>query len=315
MDEKDTTASSSLSKSKRISVGQYYKETQVAPKYNLQERNQPLPRTQAQVDRYFEYTFVPKSRLLGVCKFIESVIKASRITVDNNGQMQVTALDTSERNKNVLRPESINMNEWIASHIIIFHNYCNSELYVKHCSKSLTTMYDVKKESTEEEEASKGFLCNQYGCPSMTAGSKAEYLWADGKTVKQPTSIPAPKYIYHVLEWTSYELHESGAFPRKDNGPYSDHFLSVTAKRMLRRMFRIFAHFQCHHAEGMGEEEGKLFKAYLRQLVGLVREYKLVDSKEASVLIKSSSSNSHHNKSKKHRKHNTEETSMSRDSK
>lgn len=315
MDDSEVTGtSSSLSKSKHISVAQFYKGTQVAPSYNTHERNKPSLPVE---NKYFEYVFVPKSRLLGVSKFIESVIKASRITVEQDMmQLSVSSNENGEKNKNVVCPESINLSEWIAAHIILFHNFANTELYIKYCSKDISAKKASKEKDsqedspkdTDEQDKDTDKKCNQFTCPAMTAGNKAEYLWADGKTVKQPTSVPAPKYIYHILEWTSYELNESGAFPRKDNAPYSDNFLSSTARRIIKRLFRVYAHFQYSHLNDMTEQDRKLFEVYLKQLLGLIQEYKLMDPKESSVLIHSH--HHHHKKEKKKRKPKSETTAQ-----
>ena len=134
----------------------------------------------------------------------------------------------------------------------------------------------------------------------MTAGSKAEYLWADGKTVRQPTSISAPKYIFHVLEWCDYELVESGSFPLRDFADYPDHFISHYVKKMIRRLFRVYAHFRySHYRERESDDDlGKLFDAYIRHLLLLVQEFKLMESKEISVLLKTANHRNHMRKLK-----------------
>ena len=67
----------------------------------------------------------------------------------------------------VLLPEGEDVNEWLAMNSIEFYNQIN-------------ILFGVVQ----------GF-CTQQSCPIMSAGSKYEYLWADGNNVKTPLKVSA----------------------------------------------------------------------------------------------------------------------------
>lgn len=123
--------------------------------------------------------------------------------------------------------------------------------------------------------------CNAKKCFSMTAGEKHEYLWADGRTILKPMSIPAPDYIDYLMTWMDYELNiqldeasNAALISGKSNGRHS------VTKTIIKRIIRVFAHMEIEH-----EQEMKNIGIYhrheriLKHYVELVNKYKLTDRK------------------------------------
>lgn len=55
--------------------------------------------------------------------------------------------------------------------------------------------------------------CNEKSCPTMSGGSRYEYLWADGDAYKKPTQLPAPKYIELLMDWIESQINNEHLFP------------------------------------------------------------------------------------------------------
>lgn len=58
-------------------------------------------------------------------------------------------------------------------------------------------------------------FCTEESCPIMSAGSKYEYHWADGQTVKKPLKCSAPYYIDCLMGWIQEQLDNESLFPSK----------------------------------------------------------------------------------------------------
>lgn len=48
--------------------------------------------------------------------------------------------------------------------------------------------------------------CTAESCPTMNAGPKYEYRWADGVKVKKPVECSAPAYVLYLMEWVETQL-------------------------------------------------------------------------------------------------------------
>jgi MOB kinase activator 1 len=68
-------------------------------------------------------------------------------------------------------PEGEMLNEWLAVKTIEFY-------------KEISLLFGCLTE-----------FCTESTCPSMTAGSRFEYLWADSSCLKKPMKVSAAKYI------------------------------------------------------------------------------------------------------------------------
>ena len=68
-------------------------------------------------------------------------------------------------------PQGENLNEWLAVKTIEFF-------------KEISLLFGCLTE-----------FCTKFTCPTMTAGSRYEYLWADNTSVKKPMKVSAAEYI------------------------------------------------------------------------------------------------------------------------
>ena len=89
----------------------------------------------------------------------------------------------------VLLPEGEDINEWLAMNTIEFYNQIN-------------ILYGVVQ----------GF-CTEATCPTMSAGAKFEYLWADGNNVKTPLKVNANEYIGYLMSWVETQFEKEAIFP------------------------------------------------------------------------------------------------------
>ncbi len=74
-------------------------------------------------------------------------------------------------------PAGEDLNEWLAVNTIEFYNEIN-------------VIYGILIE-----------FCIPESCPTMSAGPKYEYLWADGQNVKTPLKVSAAEYIDYLMTW------------------------------------------------------------------------------------------------------------------
>ena len=81
------------------------------------------------------------------------------------------------------------MNEWLAVNTIEFYNDIN-------------VLYGILTE-----------FCTAESCPTMSAGPKYEYLWADGQNVKTPLKVSAAEYIDFLMTWVESQLNNEKVFP------------------------------------------------------------------------------------------------------
>ena len=89
-------------------------------------------------------------------------------------------------------------------------------------------------------------FCTSDTCPMMTAGSGFKYLWSDGVAV--PIDLPAPAYISKLLDLIERQLDDEAIFPSTPGKPFPQNFL-VVVKNIMKRLFRVYAHFYYHHIE------------------------------------------------------------------
>ncbi|KAL0374561.1 UNVERIFIED_CONTAM: MOB kinase activator-like 1A [Sesamum radiatum] len=68
-------------------------------------------------------------------------------------------------------PTGEDLNEWLAVNTVDFFNQVN-------------ILYGTLTE-----------FCTSSTCPTMTAGPKYEYRWADGVTITKPIVVSAPQYV------------------------------------------------------------------------------------------------------------------------
>ena len=86
-------------------------------------------------------------------------------------------------------------------------------------------------------------FCDDSTCPHMCAGDSVEYKWAeaDGSV----TSMPAARYMSRLIEEVDQRLIDQTLVPT-DGSPMPPH-LRPELEKMLRRLFRVYAHAYVHH--------------------------------------------------------------------
>lgn len=82
----------------------------------------------------------------------------------------------------VVLPPGEDLSEWLAMNTVDFYNAVN-------------LLYNTLTE-----------FCTPSTCPTMSAGPKYEYRWADGVKVKKPIECSAPEYIEYLMEWIESQL-------------------------------------------------------------------------------------------------------------
>ncbi len=127
-------------------------------------------------------------------------------------------------------------------------------------------------------------FCTPQSCPTMTAGPKFEYLWADGVAYKQPTRLPAPQYVECLMSWVQSQLDNESIFPSKIGVPFPKNFIAIV-KTIFKRLFRVYAHIYHSHFEqivDLGEEAH--LNTITKHFIYFVQEFDLVNDKELAPL-------------------------------
>ncbi|XP_043811233.1 MOB kinase activator-like 1A isoform X1 [Manihot esculenta] len=119
-------------------------------------------------------------------------------------------------------PPGEDLNEWLAVNTVDFFNQVN-------------ILYGTLTE-----------FCTASNCPTMTAGPKYEYRWADGVTIKKPIEVSAPKYVEYLMDWIESQLDNEMIFPQKLGVPFPQNFRDVV-KTIFKRLFRVYAHIYHEH--------------------------------------------------------------------
>ena len=119
-------------------------------------------------------------------------------------------------------PAGEDLNEWLAVNTIEFYNEIN-------------VLYGILME-----------FCTQESCPTMSAGPKYEYLWADGHNVKTPLKVSAGEYIDFLMTWVENQLNNEKIFPCAIGVPFPKNFMNIV-KVIFKRLFRVYAHIYHTH--------------------------------------------------------------------
>ncbi|KAM7532514.1 hypothetical protein Aperf_G00000132228 [Anoplocephala perfoliata] len=127
-------------------------------------------------------------------------------------------------------------------------------------------------------------FCTDATCPTMSAGPRYEYYWADGQTVKKPVKCSAPRYINNLMTWTQNHLENEAIFPSKIGVPFPPNFLKI-AKEILKRLFRVYAHiYNLHFREVQLLDETTHLNTSFKHFVYFVLEFDLVPPIELEAL-------------------------------
>eukprot|EP01119_Soliformovum_irregulare_P022023 TRINITY_DN7444_c0_g1_i1.p1 TRINITY_DN7444_c0_g1~~TRINITY_DN7444_c0_g1_i1.p1 ORF type:complete len:232 (-),score=51.90 TRINITY_DN7444_c0_g1_i1:68-763(-) len=174
-------------------------------------------------------------------------------------QMQAT-LDSGDLRVAVKVPPGEDLNEWLTINTMDFYN----QITLLH-----TSIAD---------------FCTPQSCPVMGAGTKYEYLWADGKDVKKPIKVSASEYMDYLLPWVRSHLEDETIFPVHDEQPFPKNFKSIV-KTIFKRLFRVYAHIYYSHAQeiidlGVDAHLNTTFKHFFL----FIQEFDLVEPKEMAPL-------------------------------
>ena len=123
--------------------------------------------------------------------------------------------------------------------------------------------------------------CTDGSCPTMCAGPKYEYRWADGVKVKKPIACTAPQYVDYLLSWVESQVDDKALFPQAQGADFPSNFPDVVRK-IFTRLFRVYAHIYHSHFPqictlGAEAHLNTLFKhfIYFTSAFGLVRREEL----------------------------------------
>ncbi|CAL9779902.1 unnamed protein product [Musa acuminata subsp. burmannicoides] len=157
-------------------------------------------------------------------------------------------------------PPGEDLNEWLAVNTVDFFNQVN-------------LLYGTLTE-----------FCTPENCPTMTAGPKYEYRWADGVQIKKPIEVSAPKYVEYLMEWIEVQLDDESIFPQKIGAPFPPNFKEVV-KTLFKRLFRVYAHiYHSHFQKIVSLKEEAHLNTCFKHFILFTYEFGLIDKKELAPL-------------------------------
>lgn len=119
-------------------------------------------------------------------------------------------------------PPGEDLHEWLAVNTVDFYN-------------TISLLYGTLSE-----------YCTPETCPTMCAGPKYEYRWADGVKIKKPMECSAPRYVEYLMEWVESRVDDQNLFPQAPGAPFPKNFQDVVRK-IFTRLFRVYAHVYHSH--------------------------------------------------------------------
>lgn len=152
--------------------------------------------------------------------------------------------------------------EWLAVHTVDFYN-------------EVSLLYGTVSE-----------FCTKESCPTMCAGSRYEYLWADGVSITKPVKVSATEYVDLLMSWIEGQINNDAIFPTSVDSPFPKSFRSVV-KNIFKRMFRVYAHIYYTHFEkvlALGAE--RHLNTCFKHFIFFVQKFDLIDAKELEPLEK-----------------------------
>ncbi|PIO72254.1 Mob1/phocein family protein [Teladorsagia circumcincta] len=199
--------------------------------------------------KYRDKTFRPKKRFpQGTMRY--NLHKRAEATLHSGVDLRTA----------VRLPANENLDDWIAVHTVDFFNRIN-------------LMYGTISDA-----------CTKESCPTMSGGSKYEYLWQDGAEYKKPTRLSAPDYMVLLMDWIELRINDEAIFPTSTSVPFPKDFRQI-CKKILTRLFRVFVHVYIHHFDrlvsiGAEPHVNTLYKHFYF----FVTEHNMVSSKELDAL-------------------------------
>ncbi|KAE8810711.1 MOB kinase activator-like 1A [Hordeum vulgare] len=157
-------------------------------------------------------------------------------------------------------PPGEDINEWLAVNTVDFFNQVN-------------LLYGTLTE-----------FCTSESCPTMTAGPKYEYRWADGVQIKKPIEVSAPKYVEYLMDWIEGQLDNESLFPQKLGTPFPPNFKDVV-NTIFKRLFRVYAHiYHSHFQKIVSLKEEAHLNTCFKHFILFTNEFGLIDKKELAPL-------------------------------
>mmetsp|Transcript_12149 Transcript_12149/g.25663 ORF Transcript_12149/g.25663 Transcript_12149/m.25663 type:complete len:243 (+) Transcript_12149:88-816(+) len=127
-------------------------------------------------------------------------------------------------------------------------------------------------------------VCTPTCCPTMSAGPRFEYKWADGVKIKKPIRCSAPKYIDLMMSWAQSTLDDENIFPIRAGEPFPPNIRQVICA-IFKRLFRVYAHIYMMHFPAMQEMGAEPHvNTCFRHFMLFVREFDLIDKQELAPL-------------------------------
>lgn len=127
-------------------------------------------------------------------------------------------------------------------------------------------------------------FCTPANCPTMSAGPKYEYRWADGVTIKKPIEVSAPKYVEYLMDWIEAQLDDESVFPQKLGAPFPSNFKDVV-KTIFKRLFRVYAHiYHSHFQKIVNLKEEAHLNTCFKHFVFFTWEFRLINKEELAPL-------------------------------
>ena len=126
--------------------------------------------------------------------------------------------------------------------------------------------------------------CTNETCPTMSAGSKFEYLWADGARFRKPTKLSAPQYLEHLFGWIEGQLDDETLFPVDPGDPFPSHF-GDAVRTIIKRLFRVYGHVYHHHFRQVCSLGATAhLNTHFKHLLHFALHFNLVDQRELAPL-------------------------------
>jgi len=157
-------------------------------------------------------------------------------------------------------PKGEDLHDWLAVNLTDFYN-------------EVSLLYGVLAD-----------VCTPTCCPTMSAGPRYEYKWADGVRIKKPIRCTAPKYMDYMMNWAQTTLEDESIFPIRVGEPFPANIHSVICS-IFKRLFRVYAHMYVLHfasIQEMGAEPH--LNTCFRHFMLFVREFDLIEPQELAPL-------------------------------
>lgn len=157
-------------------------------------------------------------------------------------------------------PPGEDLHEWLAVNTVDFFNQVN-------------ILYGTLTE-----------FCTPSSCPTMSAGPKYEYRWADGVNIKKPIEVSAPKYVDYLMGWIETQLDDESIFPQNLGAPFPSNFQDVV-KTIFKRLFRVYAHiYHSHFQKIISLKEEAHMNTCFKHFALFTWEFRLIDKAELAPL-------------------------------